>query len=161
MINKAIQELEEVVKLRQAYKSDSKKVVFTNGCFDILHAGHVDYLNKSKSFGDILIIGLNSDASLQSIKGSKRPIINQDERAFILTNLECVDHVIVFDDDTPEKLIVRLAPDVLVKGADWSKDKIVGGDFVESYGGKVERVEFISNQSTSKIIQTIVDRYKD
>ncbi len=153
--------LEEILSIRKNLKEENKTVVFTNGCFDILHSGHVDYLNKAKSFGDILIIGLNSDKSVQSIKGEKRPIINEIDRAFLMSNLKAVDYVVLFDDDTPDNLIKALLPDVLVKGADWELDKIVGRKEVEEAGGKVERIEFVSQLSTSKIIDTILDRYKN
>ncbi|MFC2134032.1 D-glycero-beta-D-manno-heptose 1-phosphate adenylyltransferase [Bacteroidota bacterium] len=146
--------------IRDNLKDTGKTVVFTNGCFDLLHAGHVDYLNKAKSFGDVLIVGINSDLSMKNIKGDKRPIIKENERSFIISNLVCVDYALLFDDDTPEKLINELAPDILVKGADWSKEHIVGSSYVESYGGKVERVEFVNDQSTSNIIKLIVERYK-
>lgn len=152
--------LKEMKSLRSNLKDSGKIVVFTNGCFDLLHAGHVDYLNKAKSFGDVLIVGINSDSSMKSIKGDKRPIINENERSFVISNLASVDYVLLFDEDTPEKLIRELAPDILVKGADWSKENIVGSSYVESYGGKVERVEFVNDQSTSQIIQLIIERYK-
>lgn len=159
-MGKNILNLDALKILRIQFKSEGKTVVFTNGCFDLLHAGHVDYLNKAKSFGDVLIVGINSDLSMRNIKGEKRPIIKEDERSFVISNLKCVDYVVLFDDDTPEKLINEIAPDILVKGADWSKEKIVGGSFVESNGGRVERVEFVNDQSTSKIINLIVERYK-
>ena len=153
--------LNDLPNLVNKLKSEGKKIVFTNGCFDVLHAGHVDYLMKAKSFGDVLVVGLNSDVSVRSIKGEKRPIVPENERAFILSNLKSVDYVALFDEDTPEELIKSITPDVLVKGADWSKEKIVGGSFVESYGGRVERIEFVNNQSTTNIIQVIIDRYKN
>ncbi len=114
-----IKSLEEIKSIRLALKAENKKIVFTNGCFDILHAGHVDYLNKSKALGDVLIVGLNTDKSVKKIKGDKRPIINENERAAILCNLKPVDFVVFFDDDTPADLINELLPDILVKGADW------------------------------------------
>lgn len=157
MIN--IISLETFLPIRKKMKEENKKVVFTNGCFDILHAGHVDYLSKAKAFGDVLVVGLNSDPSVIKIKGDKRPIINQKERASLLANLKPVDYVIFFDEDTPEKIISKIIPDILVKGADWSIDNIVGRDVVESNGGKVETIKFVSNQSTSKIINTILERY--
>ena len=139
-MGKNILNIDELRILRKQFKNENKTVVFTNGCFDLLHAGHVDYLNKAKSFGDVLIVGINSDLSMKNIKGEKRPIINEDERSFVISNLKCVDYVILFDDNTPELLINEIAPDILVKGADWSKEKIVGDSFVELNGGKVERV---------------------
>ena len=151
--------LEVLKSIRKKLKSENKKVVFTNGCFDLIHAGHVDYLEKAKKFGDVLIVGLNTDDSVRRIKGEQRPILKQDERAFILSNLKPVDYVIFFSEDTPERLISDLIPDVLVKGADWSIDKIVGKDIVERNGGQVRTIEFVNDQSTSKIIKLIVDRY--
>lgn len=151
---------EELKKVRAELKSQNKKVVFTNGCFDLIHSGHVDYLLKAKQLGDILIVGLNTDASVRRIKGEKRPILKQDERAFIVSNLKPVDYVTFFDEDTPAKIISDLIPDILVKGADWAIDKIVGRDVVEANGGEVKTIEFVNDQSTSKIIQTILNRYK-
>ena len=153
--------LTELKTIRSKLKSSSKKVVFTNGVFDLLHAGHVDYLSKAKKLGDILIVGLNSDDSVKRIKGNKRPILKQQERALIISNLKPVDYVIFFDEDTPEKLISELIPDVLVKGADWSIDEIVGKDIVEKYGGEVKAIEFVNKQSTSKIIDLIIERYSE
>ncbi len=151
---------QEIKKIRDELKIKNKKVVFTNGCFDLIHSGHVDYLLKAKQLGDVLIVGLNTDASIQRIKGDKRPILKQDERAFIVSNLKPVDYVTFFDEDTPAEIIADLIPDILVKGADWSIDKIVGRDIVEANGGEVKTIEFVNDQSTSKIIQTILNRYK-
>ena len=120
-----ISSLDELIKIRQELKQSGQKVVFTNGCFDILHAGHVDYLQKSKNFGDILIVGLNSDSSVSRIKGSKRPIVNQSERAYILKNLKSVDFVVLFDEDTPLELIKKIQPDILIKGSDWKIEYVV------------------------------------
>ena len=150
---------DELIRIRNVIKNQDKKLVFTNGCFDILHSGHVDYLNKAKQLGDFLIIGLNSDLSVKSIKGDKRPIINEIERATLLDNLKCVDFVTFFDEDTPEQLIGLLVPDILVKGADWALDNIVGRDIVVANGGEVKTIEFSSNQSTTKIINLILERY--
>ncbi len=149
----------EILQIRKKLKAEKKKVVFTNGCFDVLHAGHVDYLNKAKAAGDVLILGLNSDASVKRIKGEKRPIVPQEERAFILSNLKAVDYVTFFDEDTPQEIIGELIPDVLIKGADWSIDKIVGRDIVEANGGEVKTISFVTDQSTTNIIQIILDRY--
>ena len=151
--------LTELKTIRAKLKSSGKKVVFTNGVFDLIHAGHVDYLLKAKSLGDVLIVGMNSDDSVRRIKGEKRPILNQEERAFILSNLKPVDYVIFFGEDTPEKLISELVPDVLVKGADWPIDEIVGKDIVEKNGGTVKAIKFVNEQSTSKIIDLIIERY--
>jgi len=151
--------LSDLKAIRSKLKASGKKVVFTNGVFDLIHAGHVDYLSKAKKLGDVLIVGLNSDDSVKRIKGEKRPILKQDERAFILSNLKPVDYVISFDEDTPEKLISEIIPDILVKGADWAVEKIVGREIVEKNGGKVMNIEFANDQSTSKIIDLIVQRY--
>ena len=154
-----IKDRNEMIEIRQGIKSRNKKLVFTNGCFDILHSGHVDYLSKARQLGDYLVVGLNSDFSVKNIKGEKRPIINEFERATLLDNLKCVDYVTFFDQDTPEQLITSLIPDILVKGADWDLDKIVGREIVEANGGKVQTIQFSCNQSTSKIINLIIDRY--
>ncbi len=154
-----LKSLEEIKLISSALKADNKKVVFTNGCFDLIHAGHIDYLNKAKALGDVLIVGLNTDDSVRRIKGDKRPIINQDERAEIISNLKPVDYVVFFDEDTPAKLINELVPDMLIKGADWKIDEIVGGETVLVNGGEVKTIEFISDQSTSKIIDLITSRY--
>jgi len=155
----AITSLDKLVEIRKVLKSQNKKVVFTNGVFDILHSGHVDYLNKAKTLGDILIVGLNSNLSVKKIKGDKRPIVTEEERAFLILNLKAVDYVTLFDEETPANVIEKLIPDVLVKGADWAIDKIVGKDVVIKNGGEVKAIEFVNNQSTSKIIQTILSRY--
>ena len=151
--------LKELKAIRQKLKTENKKVVFTNGVFDLIHSGHVDYLVKAKALGDVLIVGLNSDKSVKKIKGDKRPILKQDERSFILANLKPVDYVILFDEDTPENLIKELVPDILVKGGDWTVDKIVGNDIVIKNGGEVKSIEFVNPQSTSKIIDIILKRY--
>jgi D-beta-D-heptose 7-phosphate kinase/D-beta-D-heptose 1-phosphate adenosyltransferase len=152
--------LEEIKSIRKKLKEENLKVVFTNGCFDLIHAGHVDYLSKARALGDVLVVGLNSDISVNRIKGDKRPILLENERAFILSNLKPVNYVIIFKEDTPAQLIQELIPDILVKGADWPIDKIIGKDIVEANGGEVKTIEFINNQSTSKIIKSILDKYK-
>jgi rfaE bifunctional protein nucleotidyltransferase chain/domain len=151
--------LSELKAIRLKLKSEGKKVVFTNGVFDLLHSGHVDYLSKAKLLGDVLIVGLNTDESVRRIKGIKRPVLKQEERAFILSGLKPVDYVIFFNEDTPEKLISELVPDILVKGADWSVEKIVGREIVEKNGGAVKSIEFVNDQSSSKIIELIVNRF--
>jgi rfaE bifunctional protein nucleotidyltransferase chain/domain len=151
--------LSELKAVRLELKNEGKKVVFTNGVFDLLHSGHVDYLTKAKSLGDVLIVGLNSDDSVRRIKGFKRPVFQQEERAFILSSLKPVDYVIFFEEDTPEKLISELVPDILVKGADWPVEKIVGREIVEKKGGTVKTIEFVNSQSSSKIIELIVNRF--
>jgi len=151
--------LSKIKSIRSKLKADGKKVVFTNGVFDLIHAGHIDYLTKARKLGDILIVGLNSDESVRRIKGDRRPILMQEERAFILSNLKPVDYVVFFEEDTPAKLISEIIPDILVKGADWSVEKIVGRDVVEKNGGQVMNIEFVNDQSTSRIIELIVKRY--
>ncbi len=143
-------ELEEVCNL---LRGKGQKIVFTNGCFDIIHSGHVQYLYKAKNFGDVLVVGLNSDDSVRRLKGDLRPINNQKDRAIVLSALEMVDYVCIFDEDTPLNLIKMVKPDYLVKGGDYKKDEIVGADFVESYGGNVEIIPFVEGKSTTKIIE--------
>ena len=129
------------------------KVVFTNGCFDLLHIGHVRYLQSAKKLGNFLFIGINSDASVKKLKGPERPVQSEADRAEILAALSCVDAVTIFDEETPKNLIHVLKPDFLVKGGDWKKDQIVGSDFVESYGGIVKSLQFVDGRSTTKIIE--------
>jgi len=152
-----IKSLVELKKIREKLKQENKIVVFTNGCFDILHAGHVDYLLKAKLLGDVLIVGLNSDSSVRKLKGDRRPITTEKERAFVISQLKSVDYVVLFDEDTPYNLISELIPDVLVKGADWKIENIIGRDVVENKGGKVINIKFDINQSTSKIINKIIE----
>ncbi len=138
---------------------DKRRIVFTNGCFDIIHAGHCHYLAKAKSLGDLLVVGLNSDSSVRRIKGPQRPVIPQQQRALVLDSLRPVDYVVIFEEDTPQRLIEAIRPDILVKGGDWELDKIVGREFVESYGGKVVTIPFEHDVSTSKIIERILSLY--
>ncbi|MFZ8864182.1 MAG: D-glycero-beta-D-manno-heptose 1-phosphate adenylyltransferase [Thermocrinis sp.] len=153
-----IVELKELLEILEKVRG-KKKIVSTNGCFDILHAGHADYLNKAKSLGDILVVGINSDASVRRIKGEKRPILPQQMRAYLLDSLKPVDYVVIFEEDTPLELIKAIKPDVLVKGADWDLERIVGADFVLSYGGRVERIPFSFDISTSKVVERILELY--
>ena len=155
----SLTDINTLLSIRDSLKQNGKKIVFTNGCFDILHAGHVDYLAKSKAMGDVLIVGLNSDSSVKINKGDKRPLVNQYERAFMLKNLRSVDYVVLFDEPTPYELIGRLLPDVLVKGSDWGTNNIVGSDIVENSGGVVKRIDFVTNQSTTNIIKKVLDTY--
>jgi len=133
-------------------RRQKKKIVFTNGVFDIIHMGHVHYLSKAKAMGDVLIIGLNTDSSVRKIKGPGRPINKQADRAGVLSALEFVDYVVYFSEETPEKLIRLIRPNVLVKGADYKLSEIVGADFVHSYGGKVRRIKLLPGRATSHII---------
>jgi rfaE bifunctional protein nucleotidyltransferase chain/domain len=160
-MNKYVKSIKELVDIRNNLKKENKKVVFTNGCFDILHAGHVDYITKAKEKGDILIVAVNSDASVQRIKGALRPIVPQHERAFIISFLKPVDYVVIFEEDTPYEMIKQLVPDILVKGEDWLIENIIGRDIVETNGGKVETIKFVNNQSTTNIIKTVLERFKE
>jgi len=144
-----------LVKLREGLKRAGEKVVFTNGCFDIVHRGHIEYLTKAKALGDVLFVGMNTDASVKRLKGPTRPIVCQDDRAFVLAALRVVDYVCLFDEDTPLELIKAVVPDVLVKGSDWSIDAIVGKDIVEAAGGNVQTIDFVPNRSTTNIIRKI------
>ncbi len=138
-----------------------RKVVFTNGCFDLLHVGHVKYLQKARNLGDILILGLNSDDSIRRLKGPKRPLISEEERAHLMAALKCIDYVVVFDEDTPLELISVLRPDILVKGGDYSPETVVGKEQVESYGGQVEIIPFVDGKSTTNIIEKILQQYRE
>lgn len=144
---------------REELRAQNKKLVFTNGVFDILHAGHVTYLNKARNLGDVLIVGLNSDESTRSIKGSKRPLQHEEDRATLLAGLKMCDAVAVFDQDTPFDLIELVIPDVLVKGGDYTVDTIVGRETVERNGGKVLPLSFVEGRSTTGIVERIVERY--
>src|SRR3990170_2861080 len=151
---------DELKPILDKLKKEGKKVVFTNGCFDILHVGHVRYLKEAKGYGDILIVAVNSDLSVKSIKGDKRPIVSQSERAEVVAALEMVDYVTMFDEDTPYNRIKKLQPDVLIKGGDWAIDKIVGRDIVEARGGKVIAIPFIEGASTTGIVERVLERYR-
>lgn len=140
------------VKQFSEFRNDLQNVVFTNGCFDIIHAGHIDYLSKARNLGDVLVVGLNSDESVRRLKGPQRPINDVDARSKVLASLFFVDYVIVFEEDTPLNLIKSVRPDILVKGGDYTRDTVVGADFVESYGGKVVILPFIKGYSTTSII---------
>ena len=159
MLSKIL-ELQDVIKVVRDLRRSKKKVVFTNGCFDILHVGHVRYLAAARSQGDVLVVGLNSDASVRSIKPENRPIVNQNQRAEVLAGLECVDYITIFNEPDPLKIIKALKPDVLVKGADWIEEQIIGADIVKANGGKVVRISVVPEVSTSRIIQRIVRRYQ-
>ena len=148
-----------LAQTRTLWKNQHLTVVFTNGVFDILHRGHIEYLSKAKSLGDRLIVGMNSDASVKRIKGELRPIVREEDRAYILSQLACVDAVSLFDEDTPYNIISLLVPDILVKGADYSINDIIGKDIVEQGGGKVQTIEFVPDRSTTNIVETIVSRF--
>lgn len=142
-------------------KKKKKKIVFTNGCFDIVHAGHVRYLKKARSLGDCLVIGMNSDSSVKTIKGERRPIVPENERAEVLGGLSCVDYVVKFNDPTPLKLIEAIRPDILAKGADWAAKDIAGGDIVRKNGGKIRRITLVKGRSTTNIIKRIIELHKE
>lgn len=158
-LEKPLLTLAEAKAFVEFHQQLGKTVVFTNGCFDILHAGHVQYLNQAKALGDLLIVALNSDASVRRLKGDKRPINSQDDRAYVLKNLKAVDAVVLFEDDTPLAVIEALLPDVLVKGADWAIENIVGKDVVEAHGGRVQTISFLEGRSTTGTIEKILNAY--
>lgn len=147
--------IEDFLKVREGFKQKNKILVFTNGCFDIIHRGHVEYLNEARSLGDYLIVGLNSDSSVVKLKGDRRPVNKQDDRAAVLDNLKAVDFVIIFNEDTPYELIKKIVPDVLVKGGDWNENDIVGADIVKKNGGKVKSLKYIQNYSTTELLKKI------
>ena len=153
-----IKTIEELTPLLSILRSAGKRIVFTNGCFDLIHTGHTRYLAVARSFGDILVVAVNSDSSVRTIKGEKRPINGQADRAETLAALACVDFVTIFDEPDPYRVIAALQPDVLVKGGDWPVDKIIGGDIVTARGGKVVNVPFVEGQSTTGIIEKIVKK---
>ncbi len=150
-----IKTLFDAKKEIEGLKSLGKRIVFTNGCFDILHIGHARYLQEARNLGDYLIVAVNSDRSVRAIKGPDRPVINEEERAEMLSALGCVDGVIIFDEDTPLKVIELLVPDLLVKGGDWRPEDIVGGDAVVVAGGEVKSIPFVEGSSTTGIIKKI------
>ena len=150
--------VDEIVPLRAKWREEGRKVVFTNGCFDILHLGHVTYLSWARAQGDLLIVGLNSDASVRRNKGPLRPIVCERDRAALLLALRCVDYVCLFDEDTPLRLITDIVPDVLVKGRDWAGN-VVGSDVVEAAGGCVRLADLVANHSTTGIIERVLQVY--
>lgn len=148
-------EKENLDNIIKKLKSENKKIVFTNGCFDILHAGHVRYLKESKKFGDILIVGLNSDVSVKKIKGESRPINPEMDRAEVLAGLEAVSYIVLFDETSPVKLLEEIEPDIYTKGADYTVETLPEAKTVLSYGGKIEFIKFLEGRSTTKIIDKI------
>jgi len=155
---KKIKHPSDLKKEIEALKAQGKRIVFTNGCFDLLHPGHMRYLYAARQLGDCLVVAVNTDRSVKAIKGANRPIQSQDERAEVLAALSFVDAVVLFDEDNPLKVIRHLVPDVLVKGGDWSEDKIIGADVVKKAGGVVKSLPFVSGYSTSAIIEKIRDK---
>jgi D-beta-D-heptose 7-phosphate kinase/D-beta-D-heptose 1-phosphate adenosyltransferase len=156
---KKICTLEEAKINCDALKNSGKRIVFTNGCFDILHPGHARYLSSAGDLGDYLIVALNSDRSVRSIKGTKRPIFPEKMRAELLAALECVDCVLIFEEDNPLRIIKFLLPHILVKGGDWQENQIIGADVVKAGGGQVRRIPFVTGYSTTSIIDKIVRQY--
>ena len=151
--------LETAKKKCDTLKNSGKRIVFTNGCFDILHPGHARYLSSARDLGDYLIVALNSDRSVRAIKGNKRPIFSETMRAELLAALECVNGVVIFDEDNPLRVIKTILPHILVKGGDWQEDQIIGADVVRAAGGEVQRIPFVTGYSTTDIIVKIVSRY--
>jgi rfaE bifunctional protein nucleotidyltransferase chain/domain len=154
-LHPAVLTLEELILQFGPGKRNGRRVVFTNGCFDLLHPGHIKLLEAARAFGDALVVGLNSDESVRSLKGASRPVIPQQERAEILANLECVDAVLVFNELTPQKTVAALLPDILVKGGDWPGNQIVGREEVEAAGGKVVLIDVVQGYSTTEILRKI------
>ena len=155
MIRK-IKKLSSLKKVLTRRRKAGEKIVFTNGCFDVLHVGHTRYLQKARALGDVLVIGLNTDRSVQKLKGMGRPVNPENNRAEVLGALECVDYVVLFSEDTPLRLIRTLRPDFLVKGGDWSKESIVGKGVVESYGGHVKTIPFVKGFSTTGVLKKMI-----
>lgn len=151
---------EELVQVVQQHRQAGKRIVFTNGCFDLLHVGHMRYLQQARALGDLLVLGVNDDVSVRRLKGDKRPLIPHTERASVLAALACVDYVTIFSEDTPLELIERVRPDVLVKGGDYTPETVVGRDEVEAYGGEVALVPFVEGFSTTDIIDSVLQRYR-
>ncbi|HOD59142.1 MAG TPA: D-glycero-beta-D-manno-heptose 1-phosphate adenylyltransferase [Candidatus Syntrophosphaera sp.] len=161
MIKDKIKSWEEAAHLCDNFRSQGKKIIFTNGCFDILHSGHIQYLEQAKALGDILFLGLNSDDSVRRIKGSPRPIVSEKERAFVVAGLQSVDFVVIFEQDTPYELIRLLKPDILVKGGDWKPEDIVGSDIVQGYGGRVLSLPYLEGISTTELFFKIAAAFSD
>jgi len=151
-----ITERNKISQIAESLRNQGKRIVFTNGCFDILHAGHVSYLEQARSHGDVMIIGLNNDASVKRLKGHNKPINCEQDRAMVLSALRCVDYVSLFEEDTPYELIREIKPDILIKGGDYMISEIVGADFVQSNGGKVLTIPLLEGRSTSNIIEKII-----
>jgi D-beta-D-heptose 7-phosphate kinase/D-beta-D-heptose 1-phosphate adenosyltransferase len=152
-----LKNLDELTELAAQARQNGKSVVFTNGCFDILHRGHVHVLRQAKAAGDLLIVALNSDRSVQEIKGANRPVLPETDRVELIGAMEMVDYVIIFDEPDPYKLIAAIKPDVLAKGGDWSAEKIIGADVVEQAGGRIVMIPYLKGFSTSEIIERILN----
>ncbi len=159
-MKKKIKERKELLRIIKNLKAKGKRIVFTNGCFDILHLGHVRYLEEAKALGDVLVVGVNSDSSVRKLKGPKRPILPEKERTEILSGLGCVDYITIFNEADPLKLITSLKPNLLVKGGDWTREQIVGREVVERSGGELVIIPFVKGASTSNVIDTILKRFQ-
>ena len=158
-VSKIVLDIDELVAERARLRRQGRRVVFTNGCFDLLHPGHISYLAQARALGDALMVALNSDRSVRELKGPTRPILNEQERTVVMAALGCVDYVTIFDQATPRELIARILPDILVKGGDWGVSEIVGRAEVEAAGGTVYSLPFVEGCSTSDVIARIVDRF--
>ena len=159
MAYKKIKSPNQLKKILGVLKRQGKKIVFTNGCFDILHVGHIRYLSQARKLGDTLVVGLNTDRSVRTIKGEKRPIVCENERAEVLSALKVVDYVVLFDEPDPLALIKALKPSLLVKGADWPEDKITGGNVIKQSGGRVVRIPMVPGSSSTNLIEKIITAY--
>ena len=159
-MKKKIKARKELLRIIKNLKAKGKQIVFTNGCFDLLHLGHVRYLEEAKALGDVLVVGVNSDSSVRKLKGPKRPILPEEERTEILSGLGCVDYITIFNEADPLKLITSLKPNLLVKGGDWTREQIVGREVVERSGGELVIIPFVKGASTSNVIDTILKRYE-
>jgi D-beta-D-heptose 7-phosphate kinase/D-beta-D-heptose 1-phosphate adenosyltransferase len=150
----------ELLRIIKDLRAKGKRIVFTNGCFDLLHIGHIRYLEEARALGDFLVVGVNSNSSVRKLKGPQRPVLPEEERAEILSGLGCVDYITLFDEIDPLKLITSLHPHILVKGGDWTKEQTVGKEVVERSGGEVVIIPFVKGASTSNLIKTILGRYE-
>lgn len=158
-MEKVILDRKKLIAAVKSLKKRGKKIVFTNGCYDLLHAGHVRFLKAAKKMGDVLLLALNSDSSVKRIKGPKRPVTPELERAELMASLACVDIVTLFKEDDPYNIIKDVVPDVLVKGGDWALDRIIGADVVRANGGKVRNIRYIKGKSTTNIIKKVLESY--
>jgi D-beta-D-heptose 7-phosphate kinase/D-beta-D-heptose 1-phosphate adenosyltransferase len=158
-MNEKIKNLSQLKKIVEKLKKENKKIIFTNGCFDLLHIGHIRYLQEAKKLGDCLIVALNSDNSVRKLKGEKRPLVPEEERAEIISSLSCVDYVIIFEELTPENIILNLKPHIQVKGGDYKIEDIPERKIVESYGGKVMIVPEVKGYSTTNLVEKILEQY--
>lgn len=159
-MSKFFRTLDIAIKQVSSWRSEGSIIVFTNGCFDVLHPGHIHCLKRAKSFGDYLVVGLNSDDSVRRLKGDTRPYHEQDQRAIQLMALSCVDAVVLFSEDTPKEVILGIKPNILVKGGDYKEEEVIGGEFVRSLGGRVEIIDLLQGYSTTKILNFVHSQKK-